>query len=148
MSFFRAAAPLLARPAAHEADRSNGPGQILVTLFEQPPYTLWNVRDLARHVGLRPITSSQFQFDAYPGYKHARTLGNIHVKGVPVNGEESLPEVVGETDESERKRAGKWRGEERKARLYVFEYPSEDVDSIDKSKRPKRKADDDSSDDD
>jgi 25S rRNA (uracil2634-N3)-methyltransferase len=27
-------------------------GTVLVTLFEFEPYTLWNVRDLARHAGL------------------------------------------------------------------------------------------------
>lgn len=31
------------------------PGQILVTLFEGEPYTLWNIRDLARHAGMRGL---------------------------------------------------------------------------------------------
>lgn len=71
---------------------------ILVTLFEGEPYTLWNVKDLARHVGLRVQRSFRFRADAYPGYKHARTLGNV-----------------------EGERGGKWRGEEREARTFVFE---------------------------
>ena len=65
-------------------------------MFEGEPYTLWNVRDLARHVGLRVGRSFRFNADAYPGYKHARTLGNI------------------EGD-------GGWKGEDRPARTYVFE---------------------------
>lgn len=67
-----------------------------MTLFENPPYSLWNVRDLARHVGLKVARSFRFQFEAYPEYKHARTLGN-------------LAGTAG------------WLGEERNARTYIFE---------------------------
>lgn len=76
------------------------PGQILVTLFEGEPYTLWNIRDLARHSGLRVVTSFKFPWKSYPGYSHARTIGEI-----------------------EGKHGGKggWRGEDREARTYVFE---------------------------
>lgn len=42
--------------------------------------------------------SFRFRADAYPGYKHARTLGNV-----------------------EGERGGKWRGEEREARTFIFE---------------------------
>lgn len=75
-------------------------GQILVTLFEGEPYTLWNIKDLARHAGLRVVTSFRFPWAAYEGYSHARTLGEI-----------------------EGKHGGKggWRGEDREARMYVFE---------------------------
>ena len=73
---------------------------IIVTLFEGEPYTLWNIRDLARHSGLQVEKSFKFQAKAYPGYKHARTLGVVKGK----NGE------VG----------GGWRGEERPARTFVF----------------------------
>ncbi|KAK0385845.1 hypothetical protein NLU13_7022 [Sarocladium strictum] len=69
-------------------------GSIIVTLFEAEPYTLWNVRDLARHAGLAVEKSFKFQAEAYPGYKHARTCGVIE--------------------------GGGWKGEERRARSYVF----------------------------
>ena len=68
----------------------------MVTIFDGEPYDLWNIRDLARHAGLRVGRSFKFQSSAYPGYKHARTLGNIH------NG-------------------GGWKGEDRGARTYMFE---------------------------
>ncbi|RMZ81483.1 hypothetical protein DV738_g2217, partial [Chaetothyriales sp. CBS 135597] len=51
-------------------------GQILVTLFEGEPYTLWNIRDLARHCGLQVVESFKFPWSAYHGYRHARTLGS------------------------------------------------------------------------
>lgn len=71
-------------------------GSIVVTIFEGEPYDLWNIRDLARHVGLKVGRSFKFQASAYPGYKHARTLGNIEG-------------------------GGGWKGEDRPARTYVFE---------------------------
>ncbi len=85
MGFFKAASPLLA-PG----------GAIVVTIFDGEPYTLWNVKDLARHVGLRVGRSFKFQSSAYPGYRHSRTLGNIEGGGA-------------------------WQGETRGARSYVFE---------------------------
>ncbi|KAL9007244.1 MAG: hypothetical protein Q9188_000047 [Gyalolechia gomerana] len=85
VNFFKAANPLLA-PA----------GTILVTIFEGEPYSLWNIRDLARHTGLKVGRSFKFQAEAYPGYKHARTLGNIDG-------------------------GGGWKGEDRAARTYIFE---------------------------
>lgn len=75
-------------------------GTIVVTLFEGEPYTLWNIRDLARHSGLQVDTSFRFQAAAYPGYRHARTLGVVKNK-------------AGET-------GGGWKGEERAARSYIF----------------------------
>ncbi|KAL8722359.1 MAG: hypothetical protein Q9225_001149 [Loekoesia sp. 1 TL-2023] len=85
VNFFKAAIPLLASA-----------GTIVVTIFEGEPYSLWNIRDLARHVGLKVGRSFKFQSEAYPGYKHARTLGNIEG-------------------------GGGWKGEERDARTYIFE---------------------------
>lgn len=70
-------------------------GTIVVTLFEGEPYTLWNIRDLARHSGLDVQRSFKFQAEAYPGYSHSRTLGNIEG-------------------------GGGWKGEDRDARSYVF----------------------------
>ncbi|KAF3479606.1 uncharacterized protein GIQ15_06582 [Arthroderma uncinatum] len=76
------------------------PGHIIVTLFEGEPYTLWNIRDLARHAGLRVVTSFKFPWTSYPGYSHARTIGAIEGKDGGRGG---------------------WKGEEREARSYVFE---------------------------
>jgi len=84
VNFFKASSPLL----GHE-------GTIVVTLFEGEPYTLWNIRDLARHSGLEVQKSFKFQAEAYPGYAHARTLGNIDG-------------------------GGGWKGETRPARTFVF----------------------------
>jgi 25S rRNA (uracil2634-N3)-methyltransferase len=94
VSFFQNAMPALAPSTAGSTS------SIIVTLFEGEPYTLWNIRDLARHSGLQVEKSFKFQAKAYPGYKHARTLGVVKGK----NGE------VG----------GGWRGEERAARSFVF----------------------------
>ncbi|KAK5652524.1 hypothetical protein OQA88_10430 [Cercophora sp. LCS_1] len=75
-------------------------GKIVVTLFEGEPYTLWNIKDLGRHVGLVVERSFRFRAEAYPGYRHARTLGVVRSrKGVE---------------------GGGWKGEERRARSYVF----------------------------
>ncbi|KAL3489448.1 hypothetical protein BJX62DRAFT_154441 [Aspergillus germanicus] len=81
------------------------PGQILVTLFEGEPYTLWNIRDLARHAGLKVVTSFRFPWACYRGYSHARTLGEIEGKDGARGG---------------------WRGEDREARMYVFEVKTDD----------------------
>lgn len=98
VAFFKHATPSL----------SPTPGSsIIVTLFEGEPYTLWNIRDLARHSGLEVKQSFRFQSGAYPGYKHARTLGVVKGK----NGE------VG---------AG-WKGEERAARSFEFVRKGEGV---------------------
>jgi 25S rRNA (uracil2634-N3)-methyltransferase len=85
-------------------------GQILVTLFEGEPYTLWNIRDLARHCGLKVVESFRFPWEAYPGYAHARTIGEI---------------TRGKDRSAERKRRGAWRGEERDARCFVLEVKEE-----------------------
>lgn len=92
MSFFRTALPSLSPRRA---------SSIIVTLFEGEPYTLWNIRDLARHAGLAVEQSFVFQANAYPEYRHARTLGVVKGR----DGKES---------------GGAWKGEERKARSYVF----------------------------
>lgn len=76
-------------------------GTIVVTLFEGEPYTLWNIKDLARHSGLKVETSFRFQAAAYPGYHHSRTLGVVKNK------------ATGEA-------GGGWKGEERLARSYIF----------------------------
>jgi 25S rRNA (uracil2634-N3)-methyltransferase len=75
-------------------------GTIVVTLFEGEPYTLWNIRDLARHSELEVQRSFQFQASAYPGYSHVRTLGNIEG-------------------------GGGWKGEDRESRSYIFQKQKE-----------------------
>lgn len=85
VKFFESATPLL-EPT----------GTIVVTLFEGEPYTLWNIRDLARHTGLEVQKSFKFQASAYPGYGHSRTLGNIEG-------------------------GGGWKGEDRDSRSYIFQ---------------------------
>jgi 25S rRNA (uracil2634-N3)-methyltransferase len=100
-------------------------GTIIVTLFEGEPYTLWNVRDLARHSGLQIERSFRFQASAYPGYHHARTLGVVKNKQGDVG--------------------GGWKGEDRAARSYVFVRKDEVAKPV--SKKRKRSGDDDDSDD-
>ncbi|KAL7626750.1 hypothetical protein AAE478_003524 [Parahypoxylon ruwenzoriense] len=118
VSFFKRATPSLA-PG----------GTIIVTLFEGEPYTLWNIRDLARHSGLQVDRSFKFQAAAYPGYHHARTLGVVKSK----NGE------VG----------GGWKGEDRAARSYIFvRKDDESRPAPNSSKKRSRPEDSDSSDDD
>ena len=105
-------------------------GQILVTLFEGEPYSLWNIRDLARHCGLQVIESFKFPWAAYPGYKHARTIGDI---------------TTGKDRSKEGKRKGAWRGEERDARCYVLGVKDEVGDRlVNTSKRKRRDESDDS----
>ncbi|KAL4883099.1 hypothetical protein BJY04DRAFT_33349 [Aspergillus karnatakaensis] len=101
------------------------PGQVLVTLFEGEPYTLWNIRDLARHAGLRVVTSFIFPWACYQGYSHARTLGEVEGK----NGGR-----------------GGWRGEDREARMYVFEVKTDEHTTGITEKRKKALAETDDSD--
>lgn len=88
-------------------------GRILVALFEGEPYGLWNVRDLARHAGLRVVESYGFEWEAYPGYAHVRTLGALEG-------------------------GGGWKGEDREARMYVFEKVALEADSEEERELEKR----------
>ncbi|CAH0022936.1 unnamed protein product [Clonostachys rhizophaga] len=108
-------------------------GTIVVTLFEGEPYTLWNVRDLARHAGLQVDRSFRFQAAAYPGYRHARTLGVVKAR----SGEDG----------------GGWKGEERAARSYVFVRKGDTplpfgASRVNTSKKRRRGQDEDDSDED
>ncbi|KFY05748.1 hypothetical protein V492_08321 [Pseudogymnoascus sp. VKM F-4246] len=80
------------------------------------PYTLWNIRDLARHSGLAVERSFKFQASAYPGYHHARTIGVV------------------KTGKGEVSETG-WKGEERPARSYVFVKKDEVAPVVSKRKR-------------
>ncbi|KAI7822791.1 hypothetical protein BX661DRAFT_124512, partial [Kickxella alabastrina] len=51
------------------------PGQIHVALKSGPPYSHWNIRQLAKDSGLMSRGSVVFDFSAFPGYEHRRTLG-------------------------------------------------------------------------
>ncbi|PNY23142.1 25S rRNA (Uridine-N(3))-methyltransferase [Tolypocladium capitatum] len=115
VSFFARALPALAPR-----------GSLVVTLFEGEPYTLWNVRDLARHAGLAVERSFRFQPAAYPGYRHARTCGVVRNRKGEVG--------------------GGWKGEDRAARSYVFRRQG-DV-GVQSAARKKRRRGDESSDDD
>jgi len=98
VSFFKIAQTALVPPNAN----STSPSSIVVTLFEGEPYTLWNIRDLARHAGLQVQRSFKFQASVYNGYRHARTLGVVRGKDGSGDG------------------AHGWKGEERAARSYIF----------------------------
>lgn len=110
-------------------------GKVLVTLFEGEPYTLWNVKDLARHAGLVVERSFTFRSEGYSGYQHARTLGNVRGKGKvegPQSEDDEVPRSAGGEGEVGEKdhegyekhvRPGAWRGEERPARSYIFKLP-------------------------
>lgn len=102
-------------------------GQIIVTLFEGEPYTLWNIKDLARHAGLRVVTSFRFPWTAYPGYSHARTLGVVQSRSGHVG--------------------GGWKGEDREARSYVFEVNTSSTSAAAPAGRKRKRPDDDSSSD-
>lgn len=84
------------------------------------PYELWEIRKLAQAAGLRTLRSGKFDQSEFPGYKHARTLGNIEGEGA-------------------------WKGEERDARLYIFE--KNDGKTISQQRKRKKK-DESSSDED
>ena len=88
----------------------------MTTLFEGKPYDLWDIRALAKSAGFRAQRSFRFSADMYPGYSHARTIGNIRGDGG-------------------------WKGEERNARTYIFELDN-DKDKVGKSNsKRKRPAD-------
>ena len=110
VAFFTSAKELLrtsdSPQSFHSDDEERGPARILVTLFEGEPYSLWNVRDLARSVGLVVRRSWRFDASVYPRYRHARTGGAVR---------------KGDGDVSE----SAWKGEERAARTYEFGIPEE-----------------------
>jgi 25S rRNA (uracil2634-N3)-methyltransferase len=76
------------------------PGTVLITLLDQPPYSLWSLRALAirpPHVcpgtklpqpKYRLLRSFRFDPACYPGYAHRRTLG--FKEGVSKSGNEEI----------------------------------------------------------
>lgn len=129
--------------------------KILITLFEGEPYTLWNIRDLARSVGLECRRSWRFEWSLWPGYRHARTLGNLEGRdggggsrcgdgggGVEDDGD-SRDGVGTESGRGKLSKKGKgpgWRGEERVARTYEFGLKNDGL-TVTNGKRGKRKRD-------
>lgn len=117
-----------------KADPPTPTPKILITLFEGPPYTLWNIKDLARSVGLECKRSWRFEWALFPGYAHARTVGNLRSKSHASRGEmgggheEEGGDGGGDEErEAKRKEDGKprtsgpgWKGEQREARTYEF----------------------------
>lgn len=121
--FFGSAKSLLRKSGEGEGEG----GSIMVTLFEGEPYTLWNIRDLARSVGLVVKRSWKFQKEVYPGYRHARTLGVVLKKGSrPGEGDTTKIDMVegGENEEEDGEEIAEsetaWKGENREARTYEF----------------------------
>ncbi|KAF1957648.1 hypothetical protein CC80DRAFT_471072 [Byssothecium circinans] len=103
ISFFTACLSPSSSPAKRKTPPRAAPapflktgGKVVVALFEGEAYELWCIRNLARHVGLKVVGSWRFEWGEYPGYAHVRTVGTLEG-------------------------GGGWRGEERAARLYVFE---------------------------
>ncbi|KAL2753599.1 hypothetical protein ACRALDRAFT_1082877 [Sodiomyces alcalophilus JCM 7366] len=96
VAFFQRAVPSLA-PG----------GDIIVTLFEGEPYTLWNVRDLARHAGLGVDRTFRFPWTSYPGYRHARTLGVVKSRSIrEAEGGKGRRGKAGESKEEEGDESG------------------------------------------
>jgi 25S rRNA (uracil2634-N3)-methyltransferase len=132
-TFFHASISLLSPTTSHTHQHpyhdSNGetsPASVIVTLFDSEPYTLWNIRDLARSAGYTVWRSWRFVPEAFPGYHHTRTAGTIFGKDGGVS----------ETA---------WKGETRSARCYEFglvPYPGDEAYS-----KKRRKEDDSGSED-
>lgn len=131
--------------------------KILITLFEGEPYTLWNIRDLARSVGLECRRSWRFDWSLWPGYRHARTLGNLEGKGGADPDAEAGEEkrelgcagACGGSAAGKGRKKGKgpgWRGEEREARTYEFGLKNDGL-TVTKGKRKRDGAQSDSEDD-
>ncbi|KAK9370234.1 hypothetical protein V1509DRAFT_617158 [Lipomyces kononenkoae] len=103
-------------------------GRVVVTLFDGLPYSLWNLKELAKASGFDTVRSGKFVWEHYEGYKHRRTSG------------------MGETTK---------KAQERDARTYIFQKidPNKKADNSPakqkgtnrqngpKSKRAKRKRD-------
>ncbi len=103
-----------------EEEKARTTGQVIISLFDGEPYSLWNIRDLARHSGFRLVTSWRFPWEAYPGYRHARTMGEVRRKGA-FDAHANADVTTGTEPMSKPKSIGPWRGQDRPARGFVFE---------------------------
>lgn len=115
----------------NEIQDARANGQVIISLFEGERYSLWNVRDLARHSGLRVVTSWRFPWETYPGYRHARTAGEILRK---TNGVDAV-----DKNSARHKKGGSWKGEDREARGFVFEIMDEETPRADPGKKKEAK---------
>ncbi|KAK9451201.1 uncharacterized protein V1518DRAFT_412823 [Limtongia smithiae] len=77
-------------------------GIIVITLFEGLPYSLWNLRGLAKALDLETVRSGKFVWTNFKGYMHRRTSG------------------VGETTKKQ---------DERDARMFVFQKKTKNRDT-------------------
>ncbi|KAK7205535.1 hypothetical protein BZA70DRAFT_295313 [Myxozyma melibiosi] len=64
VGFFKSVTPLLTPT-----------GVVVVTLFEGLPYSLWNLKDIAKALDFELVRSGRFVWEAYEGYTHRRTSG-------------------------------------------------------------------------
>ncbi|KAL2915415.1 hypothetical protein HK105_205031 [Polyrhizophydium stewartii] len=119
--FLHSVQKLLTSRARH---RDAADGLAFVTLKTGPPYDLWEVKALARSVGLRCLKSFVFDHKAFPRYSHRRTIG--------------FAEGLSADDNSEITK--------RESRTYAFIL--EDAEDGDKKKKKKSKGEDDDDDDD
>lgn len=58
----------------------NDNGSIMVSLFEGEPYISWDIKKLAKSVGLETLQSGSFMWEAYPGYHHCLTAKHGETK--------------------------------------------------------------------
>ncbi|RPA81624.1 hypothetical protein BJ508DRAFT_414682 [Ascobolus immersus RN42] len=141
-------------------------GLVIVTLFSSPHYDAWNIKGLAKSQGFRVQRSFKFLAEEFPGYRHARTVGNIEKGGkrkggkgakqpssakddVKKDGESKAEEEeknngedaeMKDGEEEERPETGGWKGEEREARMYLFELDDGKPQNVPKVKKdPKAK---------
>lgn len=116
-------------------------GVVIMTTFVGEPYESWDVRQLARSAGFRVRRSGRWEWELFPGYRHARTLGNVVTGGAKASrgrggrsgGNSNVGVGLGE-------RAG-WRGEERAAKMWIFEVDDGSILNVPKkpNQRSKRK---------
>ncbi|KAL2313545.1 25S rRNA (uridine-N(3))-methyltransferase [Schizosaccharomyces pombe] len=101
-------------------------GVIVITLAETKPYTLWNLKGLAKDAGYTSLMTEKFDSSFYPEYSHRRTIGWID--GI-----------------SER---SPWKGELRDSRHYCFVVNGSNIKPYNqrKEKRKRSELSDDSSD--
>ena len=99
-------------------------GVLVIALFDGEPYHTWDIRALARSHGWRVQRSGKLDWEAFKGYKHARTLGNVRRKATTTT--TTAAAGGGRTEdkpaeEEEKVERGGWKGEERPAKLWIFE---------------------------
>ncbi|RPB26869.1 hypothetical protein L211DRAFT_835209 [Terfezia boudieri ATCC MYA-4762] len=112
-------------------------GCVVMGTFTGEPYQSWDIRGLARREGFRVRRSGAFPWDAFPGYHHARTLGNIRSGGVKDRRKEKGAaggEINGGDGAVGVERKG-WKGEDRPARLWIFEVDDGKLLNVPKKKR-------------